>query len=181
MSDDIVARAQAALEGVTDEVWQACGTWVTAEVDTCTCDGPHDTYGHRPECGLEPLFNCGNADVANQIAAAHNCMPELLAEVGRLHTWAGLMSLLDEHWPETILPTLEDHPGRDTGPRIVSLLRWVEQQRAEVERLRAAITKLADDLAAHNQTTPDDDDHEIICDVESTIACRIRAVLGGGQ
>ncbi|KLO25884.1 hypothetical protein ABW16_21460 [Mycolicibacter heraklionensis] len=57
----------------------------------------------------------------------------------------------------------------------------VRELLAEVERLRAALEGLADDLAAHNQTTPDDDDHEIICDVESTIAWRIRAVLRGDQ
>ncbi|OBY33429.1 hypothetical protein [Mycolicibacter kumamotonensis] len=173
---------------------------------------------------------------------------ELLAEVERLHTWDGLMSLLDEHWPQSIFPTLSDDPGRDPGPRIVSLLRWVEHLRAlqrddrqnainaieerdqavreverlqsdlsfyrewsneltqyipeefdddiaqeaiisnwakfvsaEVERLRGALEALAHDLNAHSQTTPDDDDHEIICDVESAIAYRIEAVLRGDQ
>jgi hypothetical protein len=25
-------------------------------VGRCTCDGPFDTYGHRPECGYEPVM-----------------------------------------------------------------------------------------------------------------------------
>lgn len=69
---------------------------------------------------------------------------ELAAEVTRLHTWDGLMSLLDEHWPADIFPTLPDNPDRDPGPRIISLLRWVDNQRAEVERLRGALKGLAD-------------------------------------
>lgn len=55
---------------------------------------------------------------------------ELVAELERLHTWDGLMSLLDEHWPEVIFPTIEDQESRDPGPRIVSLIRWVDQLRA---------------------------------------------------
>ena len=54
------------------------------------------------------------------------------AELSRLHSWAGLMELLDEHWPESFIPTAPDDPTRDSGPRIVSLLRWVEGLRAEL-------------------------------------------------
>ena len=59
------------------------------------------------------------------------------AEIERLHTWDGLMSLLDEHWPETILPTLPDEAARDAGSRIVSLIRWVEMLHTEQKQLRA--------------------------------------------
>lgn len=55
----------------------------------------------------------------------------LLAALDRLRTWDGLMELLDEKWPEDIFPTLDDDNQRDPGPRIVSLLRWVDQLRAE--------------------------------------------------
>jgi hypothetical protein len=75
---------------------------------------------------------------------------EMAAEISHLHSWDGLMSLLDEHWPQSIFPTTLDHPARDPGPRIVSLLRWVdnlraqvELQTAEVERLRGALEGLA--------------------------------------
>lgn len=44
-------------------------------------------------------------------------------------SWAGLMELLDEHWPADLFPTLEDDPERDAGARIVSLLRWVDRLR----------------------------------------------------
>lgn len=49
----------------------------------------------------------------------------LRAEVERLHTWAGLMSLLDEHYPADVMTG----ESGDPGPRIVALTR-------EVERLR---------------------------------------------
>jgi hypothetical protein len=51
------------------------------------------------------------------------------------HSWAGLMRLLDEHWPEDIFPTkYDDDPKRDAGPRIVSLMRWVDRLRAEADQ-----------------------------------------------
>ena len=56
-------------------------------------------------------------------------LPGLIAEVERLHSWNGLMSLLDEHYPESVFPTLEDDEGRDVGPRIVSLLRRINHLR----------------------------------------------------
>lgn len=55
----------------------------------------------------------------------------LLAEVERLHSWDGLISLLDEHWPEDIFPTGVHSESRDLGPRIVSLVRWVERLTSE--------------------------------------------------
>lgn len=63
------------------------------------------------------------------------------AEIERLHTWDGLMSLLDEHWPETILPTLPDEAARDAGSRIVSLIRWVEMLHTEQKQLRAQLAE----------------------------------------
>jgi hypothetical protein len=48
-------------------------------------------------------------------------------------SWAGLMALLDEHWPDDIFPTLtHDDVKRDAGPRIVSLIRWVDRLRGDV-------------------------------------------------
>lgn len=52
---------------------------------------------------------------------------------------------------------------------------------AESARLRDAFAALSLDLLQHTATTPDDDDHEIICEVETTIAELIAAVLRGGQ
>lgn len=48
-------------------------------------------------------------------------------------SWAGLMQLLDHHWPDDIWPTLHhDDLARDTGARLISLLRWVDQLRAQL-------------------------------------------------
>ena len=63
----------------------------------------------------------------------------LLGELEGLHTWDGLMSLVDEHYPTDIFPHLAgqpDDPDRDPGPRILSLIR-------EVDRLRAIDADLA--------------------------------------
>lgn len=63
----------------------------------------------------------------------------LLGELERLHTWDGLMSLADEHYPTDIFPHLAgqpDDPDRDPGPRILLLIR-------EVDRLRAIDADLA--------------------------------------
>lgn len=49
------------------------------------------------------------------------------------HSWSGLMALLDEHWPEDIFPTLtHDDVKRDAGPRIISLIRWVDRLRGDI-------------------------------------------------
>lgn len=61
-----------------------------------------------------------------ELDAARARIAELEAEVERFHSWAGLMSILDERYPEGIFPTEDDHQGRDSGPRIVSLLRRLD-------------------------------------------------------
>jgi hypothetical protein len=63
-------------------------------------------------------------------------MRELVAEVERLHSWQGLMSLLDEHYPESIFPTTEDDEDRDSGPRIVSLIRRINGLEEDNQTLR---------------------------------------------
>jgi hypothetical protein len=70
-------------------------------------------------------------------------MLSLVNEVERLHTWAGLMSLLDdEHYPASVFPTEEDRDERDPGPRIISLIRQLDEARNEVERLKARCERL---------------------------------------
>ena len=75
-----------------------------------------------------------------------------IAEVDRLHTWDGMLSILDEHWPEELAPTIEkDDPSRDSGVRIVSLLRWVSRLQSRITELKHA---LAEDDAYFNQISP---------------------------
>ncbi|AIM51036.1 hypothetical protein SEA_MODRAGONS_92 [Mycobacterium phage Modragons] len=76
-----------------------------------------------------------SAEMARHVALDH--APQLIAEIRKLHTWDGLMELLDEHWPADIFPTLPDDDKRDPGPRIISLLRWVSRLRAQETRIRA--------------------------------------------
>ncbi len=83
------------------------------------------------------------AELRGMFAAGHDlnrreCEALLRAaeERERMQTWVGLMSLLDQHWPEDVFPTTADDAKRDDGARIVSLLRLVERLRAENETLR---------------------------------------------
>lgn len=89
MSDisDIVDRAEAALEGVTE------GEWVQVGLGNI----------HRLPVGeYPPVAKTWRQSDGDFIAEARSLIPALLAEVERLHSWQGLMSLLDEHYPETI-------------------------------------------------------------------------------
>jgi DNA repair exonuclease SbcCD ATPase subunit len=92
-------------------------------------------------------------DVLDALAAREEAeLSELRAEVERLHSWVGLMALLNEHWPESIFPTLADDEDRDTGPRIVSLLRWVELLTREVDAAHEKAEAEVERLTAENKT-----------------------------
>lgn len=58
---------------------------------------------------------------------------KLEAEVERLHSWAGLMELLDEHYPASIFAGDGSDESADPGARIVALVREVDRLRREVE------------------------------------------------
>jgi hypothetical protein len=70
--------------------------------------------------------------------AGRRAAAELLGELDRLHTWPGLMSLLDEHYPADVQLGPDDEPG----PRILALVR-------EVDRLTALVETLAAEKAEH--------------------------------
>jgi hypothetical protein len=53
----------------------------------------------------------------------------LVGQLDALHSWQGLMSLLDEHWPAEIFKGSSGDPG----PTIVFLVREVDRLRREVE------------------------------------------------
>lgn len=59
--------------------WRAVGTWVAAEVGSCTCGTGR--YGHEQGCGLEPLSGAATESAALAIAEDHNV---LVGEVRRL-------------------------------------------------------------------------------------------------
>jgi hypothetical protein len=58
----------------------------------------------------------------------------LAAELAELHSWRGLMSLLDEHWPADVFDGSSD--DSDPGPRIVFLVRQVDLLRRELVTVR---------------------------------------------
>ena len=129
MVNDVVARAKAALEGVT------AGPWVNTEDWAVISSGPDSVLhgyfeGSCPVCGDEiedRAYVAISIEDLEFIAAARTLVPELVAEVERLHSWDGLMSLLDE---------LTE--GRDTGPWFLSQLYQIHQLRQWVKQLREA-------------------------------------------
>lgn len=56
---------------------------------------------------------------------------KLLDEVERLHTWNGLMSQLDRHYP----PDVFDGSSGDPGPRIIALTRGIDRLRAQLAEI----------------------------------------------
>ena len=63
--------------------------------------------------------------------------------------WDILMELLDAHYPASVFPTREDDPGRDPGPRIVSLIRRIDEIRTRIGTLLVGgLIGLAEERAA---------------------------------
>jgi hypothetical protein len=123
------------LEGVTEGPWEFDGG-VVWRIAVRAVPDPRDETGQTPmpEHSQEKVCDT-NPETAEFIAAARSLVPELVAEVERLHSWDGLMSLLDTYYPEDIFPTQPDDTDRDPGPRIVSLIRYLDAARAENEQL----------------------------------------------
>lgn len=44
------------VQDITDEPFAVIADHLVAHVGRCTCDGPFETYGHRPGCGYEPIM-----------------------------------------------------------------------------------------------------------------------------
>jgi hypothetical protein len=86
--------------------------------------------------GIDPDYTDGRP-VDEWLEARHDFVKNL-TDAERRISWAGLMELLDEHWPADLFPTLEDDPTRDAGARIVSLLRWVDRLQAQPPTWRMA-------------------------------------------
>lgn len=65
---------------------------------------------------------------------------ELRAEVARLHSWPGVMSLLDEHYPADVFTG----ESGDPGARVVALAHEVDRRGKMIEELAAKVHRLAD-------------------------------------
>lgn len=105
----------------------------------CTCEADGE-YWHQPTCPVPAPDDQQAAQVALDARALRGEVERLRAEVERLHSWDGLMELLDEHWPASIFPTMPDREDRDPGPRIISLIRTLDARKratpAELTRIR---------------------------------------------
>jgi hypothetical protein len=62
---------------------------------------------------------------ASQMHILESIAAQLRTERNRLHSWAGLMSLLDEHYPADIFTG----ESKDIGPQILALIREINQLR----------------------------------------------------
>jgi hypothetical protein len=85
---DVVARAKAALEGITPGPWEVTGGVVWVDDVICVPD-PNDPTGQTPmpERVQEKVCDSSPGD-ARFIAAARSLVPELLAEVEKLRAVA---------------------------------------------------------------------------------------------
>lgn len=189
----IKARAAAATEGPWEwddptigQHWSRPKPWTEVVNADVACGGY--CYGGSSS----PI----KSDVDGQfIAHAREDIPALVDEVERLREemdgmvsrdWRGLMAILEDIYPEDIFPTMADDPKRDAGPRIVSLLRVVDELR---KRLRAQLT-ITDEMVkrgalAMHQITCDTNWHE--CSHAGPAGCMaiarqvLSAALGGEQ
>lgn len=101
-------------------------------------DGPNQarTEAKREEIRQATLPE-GYCEKCGRVSILHDsCEPCPFCEVERLNTWAGLMSLLDTHYP----PDLVDGSSGDPGPRTIVLIR-------EVDRLKALLTTHKEKIA----------------------------------
>lgn len=79
-------------------------------------------------CACQYMCGDGEGYMLQMAAKEH---PAHVAEVivEELPAWDVLMSILDKTYPVSVFPTLPDDPDRDPGPRIVSLIRRINEIR----------------------------------------------------
>jgi hypothetical protein len=110
-------HAVSSLNTVRDDVYRTAATALH--------HGGQQADGTVPRCGAVEkgrLGVCWRCEHLSSIVV--DAVIEILSsEVKHLHTWAGLLDLLDEHWPEAIFPTMVDDQGRDPGVRLLSIVR----------------------------------------------------------
>jgi hypothetical protein len=69
--------------------------------------------------------------LTEKLSAAETERDSMRSELARLHSWDGLMELLDEHWPADIFTG----ESGDPGPRMIVAIREIDRLRS---RLAAA-------------------------------------------
>jgi hypothetical protein len=113
----------------------------------------------------EQAFTAPDADDATMLASLHARIRDALVsrdaaveQLERLHSWGGLLTLLDEHWPTDIFPVPEtveaskSQERRDTGPVVLGLIRWVDRLSADLADARQQL----DHARADGQTAQRD-------------------------
>jgi phage shock protein A len=86
-------------------------------------------------------------EARQQLTAATARAEAAEAELVRLHSWAGLMEMLDEHYPVDVI---QDTSG-DEGPRICGLIREIDDLRDQLKAAEADAAGLLDMLNDSHQ------------------------------
>lgn len=100
---------------------------------------------HRAIAASEAVADRQTADMAwlldalRHMTESWETAEQAIKENERLHSWGGLLSLLDEHWPEDVFPDRTGKPARDTGPRLVAAIRRAEKAKTD---LAAAVARI---------------------------------------
>ena len=105
------------------------------------------------ETVLDPMFTAD--DIIGQQPVIDR--RTLLAELDRLHSWDGLMELLDEHWPDDIFVTAPDpevygelwyrregetYVRANPGARIIGLMRWLDKLREQLAAVHSYVPEI---------------------------------------
>lgn len=95
-----------------------------------------------------PSYECacqGDDEFSSTIGPIEHSV-HVADEIARvMASWDFLMTLLDAHYPESVFPTVDDRPDRALGPRIVSLMRVIDDLRSQRDEARHS----TDDRCGH--------------------------------
>jgi hypothetical protein len=102
----------------------------------------------------ERRYSVKASEIMAVVAPIVSARDAAVEQLERLHSWGGLLELLDEHWPADIFPVPEtieaakSQERRDIGPVVLSLIRWVDRlsvdlaaARQQLDQVRAAFQR----------------------------------------
>ena len=95
---------------------------------------------------MDAINGHGNILLGSDLAPVSARIVQALDEAGYLvahPSWDTLMFILDRYYPLSAFPTEEDRDDRDLAPRIVSLIRHLDEARGLPDR------EFTDDLGRH--------------------------------